>query len=207
MRLGLALFSSLVLCYSSSFIQPAAASTYVTIDDTYGDSTTGVLPIYSLDWNVGQDCPACAIIPDASQAFMGSWHDTTSNNPVDSVPHRVNLTFKGVPGCTHLHSADSLIAQLGTAIWVYCILANFEKRGITTYTNASFELDGSPEDTYSHDPDGPTDDFKYNVTVYSKTGLSDAEHTLVMTAGQGTNASLLLFDWALYMQVIFQCTI
>ncbi|EPT06111.1 hypothetical protein FOMPIDRAFT_9495, partial [Fomitopsis schrenkii] len=158
----------------------AAASTNFTIDDTFGDSATGLSPTYSTNWNVGQTCSGCAVVPDASKTFMGTWHDTTTNSPMKPAPHQVNLTFQG------------------TAIWVYCILANYDKEGLTTFTNASFELDGTPDVTYFHQPDGATDDFEYNVTVYSKTGLSNAKHTLVMTAEQGTSPSLLLFDWALY---------
>ncbi|KAI0724107.1 hypothetical protein C8Q72DRAFT_858228 [Fomitopsis betulina] len=161
----------------------AAASTNVTIDDTYGDSVTGLRPVYSAGWNIGQDCSGCAITPDESKAFMGTWHDTTSDSPLDStnIPHQVTLTFRG------------------TAIWVHCILANFnESSVVTTFTNASFELDGIPAAIYHHQPDGATGDFEYNVTVYSQTGLSNIEHTLVMTAEQGKSASLLLFDWAEY---------
>ncbi|KZT68208.1 hypothetical protein DAEQUDRAFT_344616 [Daedalea quercina L-15889] len=174
---------SLSLIYSLLALLPhsAAASTNTTIDDQYGDLTTGRLPVYSGSWNVGQDCSGCAVSPMPSKTYMGTWHDTTSNSPASSPAHTVALTFNG------------------TAIWVYCILANFVGESITTSTNISFELDGAPAGVYTHEPDTSDDDYAYNVTVYSNTGLSHSEHTLIMTAAQGQSASLLLFDWAKYM--------
>lgn len=76
----------------------AAASTNFTIDDTFGDSATGLSPTYSTNWNVGQTCSGCAVVPDASKTFMGTWHDTTTNSPMKPAPHQVNLTFQGMSG-------------------------------------------------------------------------------------------------------------
>ncbi|KAH9934654.1 uncharacterized protein B0H18DRAFT_977570, partial [Fomitopsis serialis] len=161
----------------------AAANTNRTIDDTYGDVATGMSPIYTENWNPGSTCMGCVIGPSAEKAYMGTWHDTTSDEPLgtSNTAHDVALTFTG------------------TAIWVYCIVADFDRQSITTFSNMSFELDGAAAGTYVHTPTGADqDNFEYNVTVYSVVGLSNVEHKLVMTAGQGTSASLILFDWAMY---------
>ena len=76
------------------------------IDDTYGDSATGVLPSYSSDgvdcWNEGPGCSACTLQPQASQAHNGTWHDTTSdvcNNAASNngtAGHSVTFNFVGM---------------------------------------------------------------------------------------------------------------
>lgn len=75
------------------------------IDDTYGDLVTGAQPSYSsgsLDcWDKGPGCSACTLQPQASQAYNGTWHDTTSdicNNSVSNngtAGHSVTFTFNG----------------------------------------------------------------------------------------------------------------
>ncbi|KAI0736638.1 hypothetical protein C8Q72DRAFT_768914 [Fomitopsis betulina] len=150
-----------------------------TIDDTNGDSVTGALPSYSSSWNVGQDCPGCRVQPSASDCFEGTWHDTTSDNGV-STPHTVTFSFQG------------------TAVWVYCILINSGPEYVTINSNISFELDGASAGVFSHNPDASGPQYLYNQTVFSKTGLSNTNHTVVVTAVQGSSASVLLFDWAMY---------
>ena len=76
------------------------------IDDTYGDLVTGALPSYSSDgvdcWNKGPGCAACTLQPQASQAYNGTWHDTTSNvcnnTAVNNgtAGHSVTFTFQGM---------------------------------------------------------------------------------------------------------------
>ena len=63
-----------------------------TIDDTNGDSATGVLPQYSGSWNIGQNCPGCDLQPDPAGAFEGTWHDSTSGS---TDMHTVTLSFEG----------------------------------------------------------------------------------------------------------------
>lgn len=89
-------------------------------------------------------------------------------------------------------------ALLGTAIWVFCVLVNTGEPYITIYSNISFELDGAPVGGFSHTPNPNATQYLYNQTVFSKTGLSNTDHTLVIAAVQGSAASLLLFDWAMY---------
>ncbi|KAH9930925.1 uncharacterized protein B0H18DRAFT_1102885 [Fomitopsis serialis] len=151
-----------------------------TIDDQYGDSSTGIQPSYSSNWNFGPECSICALHPSASDAFDGTWHDTTSNATDPTQPY-VTLDFTG------------------TDIWVYCIIVNSASAAdIVTFTNVTFELDGAVAGSYAHEPDATASQYVYNVSVFSQTGLSNTEHKLVMSTVQGSQSSALLFDWAMY---------
>ncbi|KAF8350378.1 hypothetical protein F5887DRAFT_938908 [Amanita rubescens] len=61
-----------------------------TIDDTNGDSTTGRVPIYQPggSWN-GASCSGCAINPNQSLAFDGTWSAVTYNPGLNNT----NITF------------------------------------------------------------------------------------------------------------------
>lgn len=68
----------------------------ITVDDQYGGSMIGEAPVYSPlgVWNQGPQCTGCFIQPDPSQAFNGTWHDSTID-PSDVVPYNISYTFKG----------------------------------------------------------------------------------------------------------------
>lgn len=170
-----------------------------TIDDTYGDSATGLQVAFSNNWNTGQLCPGCGVQPDANEAFEGSWHDTTTPGLSDAA-HNVTMRFVGEYRFSSSIPRLEMGLNTGTAIWVYCILVNSGHHGVTIYTNASFELDGALAGTYQHDPNPQDDQYLYNNVVFHKDDLSNTEHTLVITVGNGS-PSLLLFDWAMYTYV------
>ncbi|KAH9829632.1 uncharacterized protein C8Q71DRAFT_717841 [Rhodofomes roseus] len=155
---------------------------YRTIDDYYGDSVTGQKPVYSEGWNYGPTCSDCLVRPYAAYTFEGSWHDVTAS-PTDTSPRNVTLTFNA-----------------GTAIWVYCIIPNYIPYA-TTLVDLSFQLDGLGLATY-YDVPNPNDTYWYNATVFSRTGLSNEVHTLVMVVNGERSASYAAFDWAEYSSVI-----
>ena len=66
-----------------------------TIDDQFGDPITSTYPVYSPvgDWQQGATCSDCAITPDVSKAFDGTWHDSTFYP--GSTPKSVSVTFNG----------------------------------------------------------------------------------------------------------------
>ena len=66
-----------------------------TIDDTKGDLTTGRTPVYLPNgpWN-GQSCSGCAINPDPSLAFDGTWSAATYNPSLNNI----NITFSFIGG-------------------------------------------------------------------------------------------------------------
>ena len=68
-----------------------------TIDDTYGDSVTGVLPAYSDTncWNPNP-CSICTLQPNASRTYNGTWHDTTRSLSGEfSVAKSIEISFIG----------------------------------------------------------------------------------------------------------------
>lgn len=81
---------------------------------------------------------------------------------------------------------------------MFCVLVNSGPPYVTINSNISFELDGASAGTFPYNPDPSGPQYLYNQTVFSKTGLSDTDHTLVLAAVQGSDPSLLLFDWAIY---------
>lgn len=69
-----------------------------------------------------------------------------------------------------------------------------------TGTNLTFRLDAEPEVQFVHTPDLTTTDLIYNATVFSKDGLVNTAHQLlVLTATE--NNSVVIFDYALYTYV------
>ena len=51
---------------------------------------------------------------------------------------------------------------VGTALYVYCVIANNVSEGTGTMANYDFTLDGQDAGNYHHDPENVTDYF-YNV--------------------------------------------
>ena len=83
------------------------AATNQTIDDTLGDLVTGIRPIYSPSEGVWEDatCKGCAIQPDPSLAFDGTWTAATYNPTIST---SIELNFKG----------ESLLYMLGERILI-----------------------------------------------------------------------------------------
>ncbi|KAH9842351.1 uncharacterized protein C8Q71DRAFT_719940 [Rhodofomes roseus] len=155
------------------------------IDDTYGDPEMGIIPSYSIAncWNNESSCPGCVLHPDASQAYDGTWHETTSNecNGQDNnaAGHSVAFNF------------------IGTTLTIFAITVS---QGPQSWqTNLSFNLDG--ETSYStlfQSSLGETYEFSYAVPVFNISWLDNVLHTFTMTASQGTAASTVHFDYATY---------
>jgi hypothetical protein len=71
----------------------------------------------------------------------------------------------------------------------------------STFVALGFSLDGDPAGTYFHKPDLGTAAFQYNVSMFSRSGLSNSAHTLVIEPRSGPTQgqnSILLFDYAVY---------
>ncbi|KAE9385627.1 hypothetical protein BT96DRAFT_840491, partial [Gymnopus androsaceus JB14] len=154
------------------------------IDDQNGDSATGEVPVFGPDsgWTQGSTCTGCAFHPDVEQAFQGTWQDTT-HHTTDVDPRTVQFNFTGV--CTSLD--------------VYCIIPNDADLSITSTYNLTFSLDGQPlQQTFTHSSDR-SNEYIYNVSVLSLTGLVQVPHTFTMEASSPTVNSTLLFDYARYM--------
>ena len=174
----------LLLSLLASFIQPTtAALVNVTVDDTYGNNDRTVIPTYTPNnssWHLGsptEQCSVCAIKPsefDTSQIYDQTWHHATY---FIGIPVQVSVTFHG------------------TAVYVYNVIPNYLK-GANTYVDLSFSIDGVTVGQFQHTPDSSST-ILYNHLVFANTGLSNAVHTLVMSAS-GSKESLIFFDYLVY---------
>ncbi|KAI0778893.1 hypothetical protein BD413DRAFT_512694 [Trametes elegans] len=166
------------IALSSFMAQP---SNIRTIDNAYGGDALGSQPTFEPDmgWAEGSQCMTCNIHPglvDVSQAFNGTWSDSTYH-----------------PG-----QPDRVITAMftGTAVTVYNILAN----GVpytTTFTNLTFSIDGDYVTQFQHTPDNSQPTILYHQAVFVKSGLANTRHTIEIRAS-GPTASLILFDYIEY---------
>ncbi|KAF7310042.1 hypothetical protein MIND_00377200 [Mycena indigotica] len=150
-----------------------------TIDDTNGDSATGVVPFYSPanQFSQNSNCSTCRVVLDPSEVHDGTWHDSsqTPNGP----PVSISLSFTGV------------------SLSIFCILANFIDNHTISQSSFAFFVDGNPSGTFLHVPDKSTTDFIYGANVFSVDGLEQSEHTVILATNSAAG-SLLLFDFASY---------
>lgn len=83
----------------------------------------------------------------------------------------------------------------GIAVYVFNTVPD-SPGGAMTLTNLNFTLDQACAGNFTHVPNR-TVFISYHVPVFTKTSLADTQHTLDMRA-TGPDASLVLFDYALY---------
>ncbi|KAI0754136.1 hypothetical protein C8Q80DRAFT_1341245 [Daedaleopsis nitida] len=153
-----------------------ATATNRTIDDQDGDSATGAIPQYapSTGWNKGQQCTGCFVQLDVNQVFHGTWMDGTV--PRDGTdPWTITLNF------------------VGTAIYVFNAVAN-SVTNARTDQNMTFVLDGQNVGEFVH-PATSSTEIDYRVQVFSRNGLTNGSHTLVIQPQPNSN---ILFDFAMY---------
>ena len=89
MLVGRAVLRLLILFLASSATRAALVNR--TIDDTRGDSVTGAKPVYlpASPWD-GPGCTTCAITPNKTLAFDGTWTAATYN---PSLFNNMNISF------------------------------------------------------------------------------------------------------------------
>ncbi|KIK61852.1 hypothetical protein GYMLUDRAFT_165570 [Collybiopsis luxurians FD-317 M1] len=157
-----------------------------SIDDTLGDSVTGQRPSYLPTTGVWEDdlCKTCALQPPASSAFAGTYTAATYNPGLKNI----SITFEFT----------------GTAIYVFFILANAPAPGVTATTAADFLLDGFIAGSFTHSPNASALLFQFNESAlaFSKTGLENATHQMVITTAGFGQDIYVNFDYALYTFVI-----
>ena len=87
---------ALVYSLITIYLRPVAAGVVNrTIDDQFGDSVTGILPVYSPAKGVwdNQTCVGCAIKADVTRAFMGTYSAATYNPGLTSMG--ITMQFSG----------------------------------------------------------------------------------------------------------------
>lgn len=151
-----------------------------TIDDTFGDPVTGFKPVYlpSAAWT-DQTCTGCAVQPDTKSAFEGT---------------RTTATY-----CPGMHNMSITLEFTGVAVWVFFILANATEHGssIVNNTQCNFTLDGQHAGSF-HLPDMSTSKIQYNVTSFSRSGLANVTHQLVISTNDYPFNAFVSFDYAIY---------
>ncbi|KAI0758508.1 hypothetical protein BC629DRAFT_1273821, partial [Irpex lacteus] len=145
-----------------------------TIDDQLGDEKTGRLVTYTPPgvWSQGSGCSYCALKPDNSSAFDGTWHDGTHIPDRDVEPLAFEFKFNG------------------TAFYIFNILVKL------ALTDVNVTLDGELLGRYTRTPN-ITEGFLYNASIFSKENIPYGEHTVGVSAF-GPNQTNVLFDYAMY---------
>ncbi|ESK96477.1 hypothetical protein Moror_6985 [Moniliophthora roreri MCA 2997] len=177
---SLPLLHYLVLFFSFCALVAGAPETR-TIDDYNGDSSTKAKPTYipSSQWNPGQLCTNyanCHLQPNVSLAHDGTWHDTT-----------------------HLEGSPALSMQfsfIGVELSVFCILPNKTASAVKNY-DLILTLDNANY-TYVHEESQLTDNYQYNVSVFTAKNLANTNHTFTMTTSVNSE-NVVLFDYATYV--------
>lgn len=90
---------------------------------------------------------------------------------------------------------------IGTAVYVQVILTGSETSpdGNTDYT---FSIDNENAGVFQQSPNGDST-YKFNQTVFSKTGLSNSLHTLTIESGHAGKKALVLLDSIIYTCALF----
>ncbi|KAH0826889.1 hypothetical protein J3R83DRAFT_4435, partial [Lanmaoa asiatica] len=150
----------------------------VTVDDAV--LTGAVVPQYlpsNSAWNIGNNCSVCRVQPDPSEAYNGTWHDTTFS-PGTAVSQAVEFTFTG------------------NALYIFFILANTVPNA-STLTDINFYMDAVAVGTFVHTPSTSTD-FQYNAPVYVNESLAFGQHSITIQPVNSGNAVIMLFDYLVY---------
>ena len=204
-RAVLGLFTLLLVCTTRAFLVNR------TIDDTNGDPITRLTPVYlpKGPWN-GQNCTSCAINPNASLAFDGTWSAATYNpGPKKHKQHehlilvyRLEMFFQ-CP-CFQILPRFKLLYFAGVAVWIFFILANANDlpSGTTSTTACNITIDGVLVGDYSSpQPNKNTPAYQYNVSVYSADNFSNHAHIVVISTNDYPINVYLNFDCHLHVRL------
>ncbi|KAL5528883.1 hypothetical protein ACEPAG_4857 [Sanghuangporus baumii] len=165
----------------------------VTIDDQFGDPTTGQIVQYNPSgaWQPGQSCEACTAKPQPiNNAYNGTWTDGTF------FPEGTGMN--GLSG--QIISAS--VPFIGTAVYVQAILTG----SITSpdgNSDFTFYIDNVTSGVFQRAPNGDNA-YHFGQTIFSKTGLSDSLHTITIESGRAGNKSLVLLDSIIYTKQVQQ---
>ncbi|KAI0270583.1 hypothetical protein BC834DRAFT_521251 [Gloeopeniophorella convolvens] len=98
------------------------------------------------------------------------------------------------------HPVSVQLNFTGSAIYLYCILPLGlppNPNSTPTFMNLSFTLDNQSAGSFLHTGAANTGGFQPNVSVFSRTGLADSAHTLLVNLGPD---SVFLFDFYVFSQ-------
>jgi len=102
----------------------------------------------------------------------------------------------------HMPKGYMLTRFKGSAVYVICVLPNSGSN-----MDYLFFIDGNQAGTFTRTVPG-TSGYQYNVAVYSNSGLTNGQHTIMMQTGRiGGSASAMLIDRIIYTYVCYQSTV
>ena len=132
-------------------------------NETVDDSAAQL--VWTGSWSTTTSCTStdvsCISGSDASELYDRSWH--VGQRGANSAVLEMEFTFNG------------------TALWLYGV--TLPSNSLTPQnkdTSLAFTLDGVQQDGFYNAPTGETE-VLYNVLFFSKDGLSDGVHSLVLT--------------------------
>jgi len=85
-------------------------------------------------------------------------------------------------------------SPVGSAIYVFFFTV--PRKVDVSETRLNITLDAHPAGVFDFVP-GPTDDYRYNVSVYSNSSIANGQHIIVLSTA-GAAPGVLEFDYAIY---------
>lgn len=161
-EMPLLIFRLVVLALFGSAVV-AGISLNVTIDDTLGDSVTGNQIVYSPadNWQSSSNCSECASTFAMAMVYDRTWTLST-------------------------HPGNATISFYGSAVYVYCIIAD--------YAEMAFLIDDLFVGTFTFSPSTEL----YNYPVYTNGELPMGYHTLIIMNGVNETSSGAVLDYIVY---------
>ena len=161
------IFSSIMLMLIAPCLFAGLASASlrnITVDDTHGDPIFGTNFTYVQPvWNFGPTCSSCEAHPDASQAYMGTWHDTSYlPTGASDTTLSASISFTGTNAYVHRCSSGAYLSLPRQR----CSCVLHTSRDPAGGSHLTFQLDGFDVEPYDWEPNNPTG-YTYNTLVYA----------------------------------------
>ncbi|KAJ7583359.1 hypothetical protein C8J56DRAFT_207726 [Mycena floridula] len=151
-------------------------------------------------WNLGPQCPTCALKLDPGQTYNQTWCDCTARTG-DTRPVQASVQFTGAP---YIHEFPVMLTMLiehvvGAQVSVHGILYPHY-----VATHLTFFIDSVQAGTYSSPVGAKAQPvIVYNVTFWTSGNLALGLHELVIQNGNpGGNQSLVLLDYIEYSTTV-----
>jgi hypothetical protein len=125
-------------------------------------------------------------------------------DPSGHVPVSVQLNFTGLS--RFLYQRSPLTSFLGSAINLFCILPLGKPpnaNSTPTLTNLTFTLDSVAAGNFLHSGSATNQGFQSTVSVFSRGGLSNFTHSLLVNLGPN---SVFLFDYYVVSRASADCS-
>lgn len=177
----------------------------VTVDDSGQDPFTGSTIQYTPGWNYGSNCTVCTARPHSTDAYCGTWHDSTSggNTAETKPPHYATFEFIGSCVLVWVKCHTPYASTAGSAVYVYGLLSTSKSEP----ADIQFFLDGEFSSTFENTPPGGNPDvYVPNSLTYANNTIKQGLHVLTIQNGRiGGSVSLMLLDYVIYTTYVHSC--